>query len=133
MGGLIAMLSGCKPAQKAVQQAVAVLYGVPYATYDIRGKVVDERGKGVKDAQVVVKGHSGQLIGDTLLTDKKGRFEVKADAFPAQEITIVVSTQETQQALDSVKHTANYEANEDKPGFYRGECKIDTTIKLNDK
>lgn len=133
LGGLIALVSGCKPTQQAIQQGVVTLYGVPYATYNISGQVLNNDGKPIKKTSIVIKDSHKQLIGDTLITDKKGEFSISTSAFPTEEINIIVVDPITQQPIDSVQHTATYQIDEEKRGFYRGECKIETTITLKDK
>lgn len=133
LSGLIALIGGCKPAQKAVQQSVVTLYGVPYATYHINGQVLNEEGKAIKNTTLVIKNTHKQVIGDTLMTDKKGEFILSASAFPTDEINIVIMDPITQQPIDSVQHTATYQKDEETRGFYRGECKLETTITVKDQ
>lgn len=133
LGGLIALISGCKaPLKTAADTKVVALYGVPYATYDISGTVIDTKGKPIADAKVVVKGYNNQAIGDTLQTDKRGKFSTTASDFPSTTINIVASDTHGQHATDSVQHTTSYKKNQEGRGFYRGECEIETTITLKE-
>jgi hypothetical protein len=54
-------------------------------------------------------------------------FHITASDFPTDTINIVVSTPN---AIDSVQHKTSYKKEKDGRGFYRGECEIETTIKL---
>ena len=131
LSSLIALLSGCNSPKKAVQETTIVaIYGVPYATYMVKGTVKNEQDVPIKGATIVVKGYNNKIIGDTLVTDKKGQFELTESAFPAEMINIVVIDPTKQYETDSLQHTATYTREQEKRGFYRGECKIETEIKL---
>jgi putative lipoprotein (rSAM/lipoprotein system) len=57
LGGLIALISGCSTQNKvAKNNEVVALYGVPYATYEVSGKVTDGDNTPLEGAQVLVKG-----------------------------------------------------------------------------
>ena len=128
---LIALLSGCNPQKKAVQgPTIIAIYGVPYATYIVEGTVKNEQNIPIKDATIVVKGYNNQIIGDTIVSDKKGKFELTKSAFPTNTINIVVADPTNQYEIDSVQHTTTYTKEQEGQGFYRGECKIETEIKL---
>ena len=127
LGSLIALLGGCKAPQKAVQQEIVTLYGVPYATYDISGKVINEQNKPIEGASITVKGYRNAAMGETVQTDKKGMFYVTVSDFPTDSVNIVVSTPN---ATDSVQHQTSYKKEKERRGFYRGECEIETTIQL---
>lgn len=128
---LIALLSGCNPQKKAVQgPTIIAIYGVPYATYMVEGTVTNEQNIPIKGATIVVKGYNNQIIGDTIVSDKKGKFELTKSAFPTNTINIVVTDPTNQYEIDSVQHTTTYTKEQEGQGFYRGECKIETEIKL---
>jgi putative lipoprotein (rSAM/lipoprotein system) len=131
LGGLIAILSGCNTPKKAVTNPkVVAIYGVPYASYDISGTVLNKKNKPIEGAEVVIKGYNNRVIGDTISTNKQGEFELHESAFPTDMINIVVSDPSRQFKTDSIQHTATYEKTQDGRGFYRGECKIETEIKV---
>ena len=130
LGGLIALLAGCNTPKKATQtNSVVVLYGVPYATYEISGKVINKKNKPIEGAKVVVKGYANQVIGDTVITDKKGQCLLTKSAFPTDIINIVVQSPTEHSPTDSVQHGATYTKDKEERGFYRGNCKIKTEIK----
>ena len=130
LGGLIALLAGCNTPKKATQTtSVVALYGVPYATYEISGKVVNKQHKSIEGAKVVVKGYANQVIGDTLITDEKGQFSLTKSAFPTEIINVVVQKPKEQVPTDSVQYDAIYTKDKEGRGFYRGNCKIKTEIK----
>lgn len=133
LGALIAIISGCKPTQKAIQQEVVALYGVPYATYDISGKVVDQEGDPIEGASIIVKGYNNQVMGDTLISNKKGLFSTTISEFPTSEINIVAHDKNEKFHSDSVQHSTTYKKDEEGRGFYRGKCEIKTTIRLKNK
>jgi putative lipoprotein (rSAM/lipoprotein system) len=59
LGGLIAILSGCNTPKKAVTNPkVVAIYGVPYASYDISGTVLNKKNKPIEGAEVVIKGYN---------------------------------------------------------------------------
>lgn len=131
LGGLIALLSGCNTPKKAVQNnKVIAIYGVPYATYDISGTVLNKKNKPIEGAEVVIKGYNNRVIGDTITTNKQGEFELHESAFPTDMINIVVADPEGQYKTDSIQYPASYEKTQEGRGFYRGECKIETEIKV---
>ena len=128
---LIALLSGCNPPKKALKgPTVVAIYGVPYATYMVEGTVKNEQNMPIEGATIVVKGYNNQIIGDTIVSDNKGKFELTTSAFPTNTINIVVADPNNQYETDSVQHTTTYTKEQEGRGFYRGECKIETEIKL---
>lgn len=128
---LIALLSGCNPPKKALKgPTVVAIYGVPYATYMVEGTIKNEQNMPIEGATIVVKGYNNQIIGDTIVSDKKGKFELSKSAFPTKTINIVVADPNNQYETDSVQHTTTYTKEQEGRGFYRGECKIETEIKL---
>lgn len=127
LGSLIALLGGCRAPQKTIQQEVVTLYGIPYATYDISGKVINKQRKPIEGASVTVKGYRNTSMGEMVQTNEKGMFHITASDFPTDTINIVVSTPN---AIDSVQHKTSYKKEKEGRGFYRGECEIETTIKL---
>ena len=131
IGAFIAILSGCKPTQKTImqQQQVVTLYGVPYATYHIKGTVTDTDNQPLKDMQVVVKGYKKQVIGDTISTNKKGAFEATVSDFPTDTLHIVVQDPNAHYDTDSTA-IALPQAGSNARGFYRGEYHIETDIQL---
>lgn len=129
LGGLIALLGGCKSPQKAVQPSgIVALYGVPYATYDISGKVVDEQGKPIKNAEVQIKGYGHQIIG-TKETDQKGRYSIVVSNLPTDTIWVVVDGKNNELTSDSTSIVIPKNGKNAK-GFYRGEYSIDADIQL---
>lgn len=129
LGGLIALFSGCKTPAKAVQQEVSVLYGVPYATYDISGTVKNEQGESIAGANVIIKGYKHQIIGDTLHTDKQGAFSTIVSDFPTDTLSIITDDPKGKHACDSTTVALPRQGKNSK-GFYRGEHVIKTTIQL---
>lgn len=132
IGTFIALLSGCKPSQKAImqQQQVVTLYGVPYATYHIQGTVTDPNKQPLKDMQVVVKGYKRQVIGDTVTTNKDGAFDTTISDFPTDTLHIVVQDPSDNYKADSTV-IALPKAAPNANGFYRGEHHVETNIQLN--
>lgn len=78
LAGLLTLLgfsvTSCEPTDE---------YGSPYATYEIKGKVVNEEGTAIPDIQVVISAPNvyGEedmfAYRDTLSTDKQGQFEIQ--------------------------------------------------------
>jgi putative lipoprotein (rSAM/lipoprotein system) len=131
LGGLIAILSGCNTPKKAVTNPkVVAIYGVPYASYDISGTVVNKKHEPIADAKVIIKGYNNQVIGDTIITNKEGEFELQSSTFPTANINIVVVDGRDETVKDSVQHKTSYVKEQEGRGFYHGECKIETKIKL---
>ena len=126
LSALVMMLGGCKTAHKMMQQDTpTVLYGVPYATYDVQGRVVDANGEGKEKVPVVMKGYRGKQVGDTLLTNAQGRFEAQADGFPTDTLWLVADEKDsTAVVINGIGENA--------AGMYRGEHKIDATIRMKE-
>lgn len=114
----------------AKSNEVVALYGVPYATYEVSGKVTNSKNSPIEGAKVLVKGYKNQVIGDTIVTNKKGEFVLYKSAFPTETINIVVFEPDNQVPTDSVQHKTHYEKQQSERAFYRGECKIETEIKV---
>ena len=131
ISALIALLSGCKPTQKAImqQQQVVALYGVPYATYHIQGTVTDTDNQPLKDMQVVVKGYKKKIISDKITTTKNGVFGATVSAFPTDTLHIVVQDPSGQYAADSTAIELP-KSGSNASGFYRGEHHVETNIHL---
>ena len=126
LSALVMMLGGCKTSHKMMQQDTpTVLYGVPYATYDVQGRVVDANGEGKDKVPVVIKGYRGKQVGDTLLTNAQGRFEAQADGFPTDTLWLVADEK------DSTSVVIN-RIGENADGMFRGEHKINATITLKE-
>ena len=126
LSALVMMVCGCKTSHKMMQQPTStVLYGVPYATYDVKGRVVDANGEGKEKVPVVIKGYRGKQVGDTLLTNAGGRFEAQADGFPTDTLWLVADEK------DSTAVVIN-RIGENAEGMYRGEHKIDATIRMKE-
>lgn len=124
LSAVVMMVCGCKTSHKMMQQDTpTVLYGVPYATYDVQGRVVDAHGHGMENVAVVMKGYRGKQVGDTLLTNAGGRFEAQADGFPTDTLWLIADEK------DSTAVVINGRG-ENAEGMYRGEHKIDATIRM---
>lgn len=131
LGALIALVSGCKTQEevKASKNVIAI-YGVPYATYEVNGSVVDKKNKPVEGAKVVVKGENNRVIGDTVITNKKGNFELIKSAYPTNTLNIVVCDPQDDMPIDSVQHNTSYKKDNEERGFYNGKCTISTKVKI---
>lgn len=126
LSAVVMMVCGCKTSHKMMQQDTpTVLYGVPYATYDVQGRVVDANGHGKEKVPVVIKGYHGKQVGDTLLTNAGGRFEAQADGFPTDTLWLVADEK------DSTAVVIN-RIGENAEGMFRGEHKINATITLKE-
>jgi putative lipoprotein (rSAM/lipoprotein system) len=131
LGALIAVLGGCKTQDKIQRNPkVVALYGVPFATYNVSGKVVNEQNKPIKGAKVVVKGNYNQVIGDTVITNNKGQFEFVQSAYPSATLNIVVCDPQSELPVDSVQHSTTYQKKNNERAFDRGNCTISTEIKI---
>ena len=77
-------------------------YGSPYATYEIKGKVVNEKGSSISDIQVIIPApedtHNKEdqfIYRDTLLTDSSGEFNkrIEVGSF-GEDITFKIATKD---------------------------------------
>ncbi len=64
---------------------IPVLYGMPYATFQVDGRVTNRCGRGLKGIQVIVQSR------DTVYTDKKGYFTSSFGAYAHPETRIEVN------------------------------------------
>ena len=134
LGGLIAILSGCKTPQKAMQQQeIVALYGVPYATYHVSGKVIDEQGKPVSNLQVQIKGYDNMPINEPTQTNAKGEFRIVQSDFPVDTINVVVSDPTETYAADSTQYVVTLKKKKKYTGFYCGEYKTKTMFQVKKK
>lgn len=81
-------------------------YGVPRATFELKGHVTNERNRPVKDAQITITNHDNGTA-DMLLTDHKGRFEYSTDIFPAEH-TYKIQVND----IDGRKHRGDFASQE---------------------
>ena len=130
LSALIALFSGCKIQAKIPAHKVVAIYGVPYATYEVKGTVIDKQANSVQGAKVVIKAGQHNLIGDTVITNQKGEFEVFDSAFPTNELNIVVHDPQSGLPIDSVQHKTKYKEDTNEQPFYSGKCTISTKIKI---
>lgn len=106
--GFIAMLlaligigsTSCDEIASILGGGMMCMYGTPTAEYSVKGKVSDEKGKGLEGIRVVVKGEIGEREGvvldeaadacflDTLATDGNGKFSLERTGFPADRVII---------------------------------------------
>ena len=131
IGAIIAILSGCKPTQKTImqQQQVVTLYGVPYATYHIKGTVTDTDNNPLNNMQVVVKGKGQQVLGDTINTNKKGAFEATVSNFPTDTLHVVIQDPNGHYTADSTTIVLP-QVGSNARGFYRGEHHVEADMQL---
>lgn len=78
-------------------------YGVPRATFHLKGKVTNAQGRPVKEAQVIVKNEENGTA-DVFITDKKGKFEYNTTIFP-KEHTYQIEVSD----LDGKKNKGDFE------------------------
>lgn len=76
-------------------------YGSPYATYDIKGKVVNEKGTAIPDMQVIIPAPDADneedlfVYRDTLLTNSTGEFNKRLEVGSfGEDITFKIATQD---------------------------------------
>ena len=107
--GFIAMLlaligigsTSCDEIASILGGGMMCMYGTPTAEYSVKGKVTDEKGKGLEGIRVIINGQVGEREGvvlddnadllcfsDTLATDSKGNFSLERQGFPADRIYI---------------------------------------------
>lgn len=112
-------------------------YGVPYAKYKIKGKVIDSQKNPTSDIQIIIKRMQGDepinpLGWDTLKTDMKGEFfykleEVTEDKFRINWQDIKYGLyEEGEREIIMPKPTGG-------KGWYRGESSEEITIELEEQ
>lgn len=76
-------------------------YGSPYATYDIKGKVVNEKGTAIPDMQVIIPAPDTDneedlfVYRDTLLTNSTGEFNKRLEVGSfGEDITFKIAIQD---------------------------------------
>lgn len=76
-------------------------YGSPYATYEIKGKVVSEEGNAIPNIQIIIPAPDAIDDGnmyihrDTILTDSSGDFQTQlSDSYFSVDYTIKIATKD---------------------------------------
>ena len=135
LSSLIALLSGCKTLPEPTQSTVVVIYGVPYARYEVSGTVKDNQGKPIENADVILKVHRHRILGDTLQTDKKGSFTTTTtvSGFPPADTLYITTNDPSGEHISDSTKVPIYESGRNAKGFFRGEYTIDTDITLQKK
>ncbi|MDD2292626.1 MAG: radical SAM-associated putative lipoprotein [Bacteroidales bacterium] len=90
---VLALLLGMLGVSSCVMK---VMYGTPYADYNISGKVKQPSGAPIVGAKVVIGQvsdtgtyNSGLSVFDTLSTDRDGRYVFNRDEWPATHLRII--------------------------------------------
>lgn len=120
-------------------------YGSPYATYDIKGKVVNEKGTAIPDMQVIIPAPDTDneedlfVYRDTLLTNSTGEFNKRLEVGSfGEDITFKIATQDIDGEAngglfeDTVTEVA-FKKEDLKGGdgnWYAGNAKKDVTITM---
>lgn len=109
-------------------------YGVPYAEFEVQGKVTDTKQEPLKDILVAVEisdnGYSG--LRDTLYTDESGKYHWKGGAFPLDSAKIVVNDTTGKYASDSTKVALSYDRSQ-AHGWYDGVASAEADFELKEK
>lgn len=109
-------------------------YGVPYADFEVSGKVTDTKQEPLKDMQVAIEisnqGYT-ELI-DTLYTNESGEYHWKAGTFPSDSAKVVVNDTTGRYASDSTKVALSYDRT--KAGhWYAGVATAEADFELKEK
>ncbi len=108
-------------------------YGVPYADFQVQGKVTDTKQEPLKDILVAIEisdGYSG--LRDTLYTDESGKYHWKGGAFPLDSAKIVVNDTTGKYASDSTKVALSYDRSQ-AHGWYDGVASAEADFELKEK
>lgn len=112
-------------------------YGMPYVTYKLKGKVVNEEETPVRGIQLIVREADRiyGIPGDTLYSDAAGEFFCEKTVFPKSNLKVIykdLREQSTVYKTDSVE--VNMENTPVRSGrWYSGEFSKEITIKLEEK
>lgn len=120
------------------EEGKELMYGTPYAYFEIKGYVVDEANRPIAHAQIEVTDPTSSyawLSTDTVYTDAEGRFSWQKGGFPTLIYQLIVS------GPDGDKHAGTYAADTSlvtfrreemtgAEGWYDGRGVRDTTIVL---
>lgn len=115
-------------------------YGTPWASYTIKGKVTDEKGKGISGIQVEIiidKGDDWQFA-DTLLTQPAGDFTWERESLSADKDFDIVATDvdgEKNGSFDPTSTVVSFERKDLKggSGWYKGKGTKDISIAMEEK
>lgn len=113
LGTVVGILTGCGSSKKTADRSdeIMAMYGIPMAHYQVSGTVRNADNRPVEGAQVVVKGYKNFAIGDTLLTDAKGKYAGELEGWPNDSINVVAIDPKTQES-DSVQVPVKYDKQE---------------------
>jgi len=110
-------------------------YGVPYATFSVKGSVTDSQGKPLAGEKVVVdnpKYPSYTLTKDTIKTSANGDFVYgPIDDFPSEKLRVKVFDTTGKYENDSIDITLT--KTEKGKGWYDGKYEGSADFKLKDK
>lgn len=100
-------------------------YGAPYAEYEIKGKVVNDKGTAIPDIQVILPTpslleDSEYMWGDTVTTNKSGEFDIKpAVTSFGEDITFKIKTKD----IDGEANGGLFEDKETEIAFKKDDLK----------
>lgn len=109
-------------------------YGVPYAEFEVQGKVTDTKQEPLKDILVAVEisDNGSSELRDTLYTDESGEYHWKGGAFPLDSAKIVVNDTTGKYASDSTKVALSYDRSQ-AHGWYVGVASAEADFELKEK
>lgn len=83
------------------------MYGTPLTSFEIKGQVTDGEAAPVPDASIILRYTSGKtaitLPGDTVLTDKNGRYKIGGKTFVSDDVRLVCKPGDSSLEADSVQ------------------------------
>lgn len=131
--GLLGFAS-CSSDDDGEEVEKAVMYGGPYATFEVKGKVTDSQGNPVEGATMRVTMHkypSGYCSIDKSTTDVEGSFTlVSKYGHPFDSVKVVCLPQGDKLQADSTAIGLKYTGGK---GWYTGDASAEVNFKLKDK
>lgn len=109
-------------------------YGTPYATFEIKGNVVDAENNGIDDGRVILKELGKEdivLYRDTVPTTTGGVFDLKFHGMGKTKYRVVGEDMSGEYRPDSVD--VELEPQGESKGWYQGSDMKEVTIQLTKK
>lgn len=93
IAGLLSLI-GYSCSDSALDNDLILMYGTPYGTFELKGKVVDRQNRPIPNIQIQVRDSvpsRGWMKCDTVYSDSKGEINMEIRDFPGLTYQVVVS------------------------------------------
>ena len=113
----------------------ALMYGTPFGTFKVKGKVMSENGNPLSDVTIRLthpSADSGYFSFATTTTDSKGKYDIN-DYSRMAEVKVVCIPDGNEFEADSIVAPLKYEEKDKSDYWYLGNAEITVDFKLKKK